>query len=65
MLFILAWSIFLDLFFAYITHRCISLSIFLSTDSDYDFYLDLRFCEGFRLLIVFSHWLCYMFYRLF
>lgn len=28
---------------------------FLNTESDYDFYLDLHFCKGSKLLIVFNH----------
>lgn len=63
-LFILAGRTSFNLFFAYITLHCISLFIFLNTESDYDFYLGLHFCEGSKVFIVFNHWACYILYSL-
>lgn len=61
-LFILEGRTSYNLFFAYITRHCISLFIFLNTESDCDFYLGLHFCEGSKLLSVFNHWPCYILY---
>lgn len=61
-LFILAGRTSFNLFFACITPHYISLFIFSNTESDYDFYLGLHFCEVSKLIFVFNHWPCCIHY---